>query len=189
MACYPRVPTGYNLGIGCAVLSYDGKLFYGLTADTHAAPDARRLRDFILASFEELCRAAGIRKVARRTAAPKARKRRPRPFEAEESSPTAAPAETPAAQSADGRCPAPQRTPESRRINNGFECQARRVAPAYMPGDIGNQTLQEGDEIFEARHALSSNCLTADRAQVSRAMRLMWLNQGLSRRPAWSGSG
>jgi diacylglycerol O-acyltransferase len=101
VACYPHVPTGYNLGVGCAVLSYDGKLFYGLTADSHAAPDAHRLRDFIRASFEELCRSAGIRKVARRTAAPQGRKRRPRSFEAKEIIPTAAPAETPAAHAAD----------------------------------------------------------------------------------------
>jgi diacylglycerol O-acyltransferase len=68
LASYPQVPTGYELGIGCAAQSYDGKVFFGLTSDTDAAPDATRLRDFILVSFQELCRAAGVKKsAARRT--------------------------------------------------------------------------------------------------------------------------
>jgi diacylglycerol O-acyltransferase len=77
IASYPQVPTGYELGIGCAAHSYNGKIFFGLTSDTHAAPDAGRLRDFIQDSFKELCRAAGVKKQA----APKrtARKRRAEP--------------------------------------------------------------------------------------------------------------
>jgi diacylglycerol O-acyltransferase / wax synthase len=62
IASYPQVPTGYELGIGCAAHSYNGKIFFGLTSDTHAAPDADRLRDFIQVSFAELCRAAGVKK-------------------------------------------------------------------------------------------------------------------------------
>jgi diacylglycerol O-acyltransferase / wax synthase len=61
LACYPQVPTGYDLGVNCAVQSYDGKLFFGLIADTHAAPDADRLRDFLSVSFLELCRSAGVK--------------------------------------------------------------------------------------------------------------------------------
>ena len=71
-AMYPQVPTGYELGIGCAALSYAGKLFFGLTADAHAAPDAGRLRNFILASFQELCRAAGVKKARPAKAEPAA---------------------------------------------------------------------------------------------------------------------
>ncbi|HUI41945.1 MAG TPA: wax ester/triacylglycerol synthase family O-acyltransferase [Terriglobia bacterium] len=63
IASYPQVPTGYDLGVGCAVQSYDGKLCVGLIADAHAAPDASRLRDFLAVSFEELCRAAGLKPV------------------------------------------------------------------------------------------------------------------------------
>jgi hypothetical protein len=55
------VPTGYELGLGVAVQSYDGKLFFGLTADAHVAPDVARLRDYIRTCFRELCKAAGIR--------------------------------------------------------------------------------------------------------------------------------
>jgi len=58
LAAYPQVPTGWDLGVGCAVHSYDGKLFFGLIADTHAAPDVDRLRDFLLLSFDELHRSA-----------------------------------------------------------------------------------------------------------------------------------
>jgi diacylglycerol O-acyltransferase len=62
LASYPQVPTGYELGVGCAVQSYDGKLFFGLIADAHIARDVRRLRDFLYVSYRELCRAAGIKK-------------------------------------------------------------------------------------------------------------------------------
>lgn len=54
LAAYPQVPTGYDFGVGCAVHSYDGKLFWGLTADSDAAPDVERLRDFVADSFQEL---------------------------------------------------------------------------------------------------------------------------------------
>ena len=71
LAAYPQVPTGYELGINCAVQSYDGKLFFGLIADAHVAPDVGRLRDFLYVSFRELCRSAGVKKPN-----PKARPRR-----------------------------------------------------------------------------------------------------------------
>jgi diacylglycerol O-acyltransferase len=58
IAAYPQVPTGYDLGINCAVESYDGKLFFGLVADAHVASDVNRLRDFLYDSFEELRAAA-----------------------------------------------------------------------------------------------------------------------------------
>jgi diacylglycerol O-acyltransferase len=74
LASYPQVPTGQELGIGVAVQSYDGKMFFGLTADAHAAPDVTRLRDYLQAAFRDLCRAAGVKKPrpkpsARRTSA------------------------------------------------------------------------------------------------------------------------
>jgi hypothetical protein len=57
------------LGVGIAVQSYDGRLFFGITADAQAAPDANRLRDYLQTSFRELCRAAGIKKSRRPPAA------------------------------------------------------------------------------------------------------------------------
>jgi diacylglycerol O-acyltransferase len=58
VASYPHVPTGYELGLGVAVQSYDGKLFFGVTADVHVAPDVARLRDDIRRCFEQLYSAA-----------------------------------------------------------------------------------------------------------------------------------
>ncbi len=85
LACYPQVPTGYELGVNCAVLSYNGKVFFGLIAAPNVVPDVTRLRDFLHQSFEELVRATGVRKTARagrRPARPKPRtirQARPKP--------------------------------------------------------------------------------------------------------------
>ena len=73
LSSYPHVPTGYELGVGVAVQSYNGKMCFGLTADAVAAADVKRLRDFIGISWEELCRAAGVRPAPR----PAARRRKP----------------------------------------------------------------------------------------------------------------
>jgi diacylglycerol O-acyltransferase / wax synthase len=93
IAAYPQVPTGYDLGINCAVESYDGKLFFGLVADAQVASDVNRLRDFLYVSFQEL-RAAARKKapVAANQPRPRrkevirggrsARKQRPKPAEA-----------------------------------------------------------------------------------------------------------
>jgi diacylglycerol O-acyltransferase / wax synthase len=77
VASYPHVPTGYELGLAVAVQSYDGKLFFGLTADAHVAPDVGRLREYIRVCFQELCKAAGV-KSAPRKRKPRAAKRRNR---------------------------------------------------------------------------------------------------------------
>jgi diacylglycerol O-acyltransferase / wax synthase len=92
LAAYPQVPTGWDLGVGCAAHSYDGKLFFGLIADTHAAPDVDRLRDFLVFSFEELRRSAAKKNLRRaekvKHAAP------PQEEQAEKPVPTAAPEST-----------------------------------------------------------------------------------------------
>jgi diacylglycerol O-acyltransferase len=79
LTSYPYVPTGYELGIGVAVQSYAGKLFFGFTADAQVAPDVRRMRDFVQDSFQELCRAAGIKKEPPKTRARKPRKKAAEP--------------------------------------------------------------------------------------------------------------
>ena len=71
VACYPHVPTGYELGVNCAIQSYAGKLFFGFTADAHVVPDVGRMRDFVRLSFADLCKAAGVKKPKRRRPAPK----------------------------------------------------------------------------------------------------------------------
>jgi diacylglycerol O-acyltransferase len=69
IASYPHVPTGYELGVNCAVQSYDGQLFCGFTADAHVVPDVARLRDLTLESFHELAVSANVK--MKRPARPK----------------------------------------------------------------------------------------------------------------------
>ncbi len=78
LALYPQVPTGYDLGINCAVHTYCGKLFFGLIADAHIAEDVARLRDLLGECFSQLCRAAGVGKAPRPPRVRKARARRPK---------------------------------------------------------------------------------------------------------------
>lgn len=70
---YPYVPIGGELAMNCAILSYDGMIYFGFSGDVHAAPDLGRLETFLKLSFEELRKAAGInpeRKKAPRRALP-----------------------------------------------------------------------------------------------------------------------
>jgi diacylglycerol O-acyltransferase len=57
---YPYVPVGYAVGCGCAIMSYDQKLYFGLTADAQAMPDVERLKRLLDESFVELRKAAGV---------------------------------------------------------------------------------------------------------------------------------
>lgn len=57
---YPYVPVGYAVGCGCAILTYDQKITFGLTSDVQAMPDVERLRDFLNESFAELLQAARV---------------------------------------------------------------------------------------------------------------------------------
>lgn len=60
IAHYPLVPIGWEMGVGCGVTSYDQKLYFGLIADTQAAPDVVRLKEFLDQSFVELRSAAVV---------------------------------------------------------------------------------------------------------------------------------
>jgi hypothetical protein len=64
LASYPHVPTGYELGVGIAVQSYNGKMCFGLTADASVVADVGRLRDLIGVSWGALRRAAAVGHVA-----------------------------------------------------------------------------------------------------------------------------
>jgi diacylglycerol O-acyltransferase len=61
LAYYPYVPIANQMGVGCAIQSYNQVLYVGLTADAAAAPDVGRLRQFMDSAFRELCRASGVR--------------------------------------------------------------------------------------------------------------------------------
>jgi diacylglycerol O-acyltransferase len=57
---YPYVPVGGEMAVNCAVLSYDGTMYFGFSGDVHAAPDLRRLEELLKLSFEELRDADGV---------------------------------------------------------------------------------------------------------------------------------
>ncbi len=60
MRWYPYVPVGGEMAVNCAILSYDGTMYFGFSGDVHAAPDLRRLEEFLKLSFEELREAAEL---------------------------------------------------------------------------------------------------------------------------------
>jgi WS/DGAT/MGAT family acyltransferase len=55
---YPIVPLWAQHGVGIALFSYDGKLFWGIHADWDALPDIEAFKDSIKISFRELADAA-----------------------------------------------------------------------------------------------------------------------------------
>jgi WS/DGAT/MGAT family acyltransferase len=61
---FPMVPLGGNLRLGVAILSYNGKISFGLVGDFDAMPDLEALADDFTAALEELEEAAGIDAVA-----------------------------------------------------------------------------------------------------------------------------
>jgi len=63
IAYYPYVPVGYAVGCGCAIMSYDQNLYFGLTSDTQAMPDVEKLREALNDSFVELRAAAGVEEI------------------------------------------------------------------------------------------------------------------------------
>jgi len=60
LSSYPYVPIGGEMGMNCAVLSYDGALYAGFTGDAQAIPDLSALVTFFIESFAELRDAVGI---------------------------------------------------------------------------------------------------------------------------------
>ena len=74
LQCYPYVPVGGEMAVNCAILSYNGTVYFGFSGDAHIAPDLKQMEKLLLASFIELRDAAGIRpptkrKVLRKTKA------------------------------------------------------------------------------------------------------------------------
>jgi uncharacterized protein DUF1298 len=46
------------MAVNCAILSYNGTVYFGFSGDVHAAPDLGRLETFLEQSFAELREAA-----------------------------------------------------------------------------------------------------------------------------------
>jgi diacylglycerol O-acyltransferase len=77
---YPYVPIGGEMAVNCAILSYDGMMYFGFSGNVQAAPDLRRLEEFVKASFAELREAAGIKAPRKQAVRKKAcAKKRSRP--------------------------------------------------------------------------------------------------------------
>jgi WS/DGAT/MGAT family acyltransferase len=64
VAHYPIVPIAWSMGIGCAVTSYDRSLYFGLTADTQAAPDVEIFREGVERAWAELRLASGLETIS-----------------------------------------------------------------------------------------------------------------------------
>jgi hypothetical protein len=56
------------MAVNCAILSYDGTVYFGFSGDVHAAPDLRRLEALLKLSFTELREAAGVRPARKKAA-------------------------------------------------------------------------------------------------------------------------
>jgi WS/DGAT/MGAT family acyltransferase len=60
LAMIPEVPLLENIGLGIALMSYDGGVFWGFTADYDLVPDLEHFVDLIGRSFAELAAAARV---------------------------------------------------------------------------------------------------------------------------------
>lgn len=60
LAHYPYVPIGYAIGLGCAIFSYDQKIFFGLSTDAQTMRDAMQFKELLDESFAELSTRAGV---------------------------------------------------------------------------------------------------------------------------------
>jgi len=58
---YPVVPLARKQALGIAIMSYDGRLGYGLLADYDALPDLQSIARHLREAIEDLARAAGVR--------------------------------------------------------------------------------------------------------------------------------
>jgi diacylglycerol O-acyltransferase len=57
---YPYVPIGGEMAVNCAILSYNGMVYFGFSGDVHAAPDLWRMERLLKQNFKDLCEAAGV---------------------------------------------------------------------------------------------------------------------------------
>jgi hypothetical protein len=62
---FPLVPLGKNLTLNFAVLSYNGRIFFGLVGDFDAVPDLDDLVEDVTRAIAELGNAAGVAVEAR----------------------------------------------------------------------------------------------------------------------------
>ncbi len=66
--CYPYVPVGGEMAVNCAILSYNGTVYFGFSGDAHAAPDLKQLERLLNMTFADLRRSGGLRTPEKRKA-------------------------------------------------------------------------------------------------------------------------
>jgi len=76
LSCYPHVPIGGEMGMNCAVMTYNGTAFFGFSGDAHAIPDLERLEKFVNDGFKKLRQAAGVPAARTRRSPPAPRPKR-----------------------------------------------------------------------------------------------------------------
>jgi hypothetical protein len=57
---YPVVPLAHHQALGIAIMSYDGRLGFGLLGDYDAMGDLEALADDLRVAIDDLTRAAGL---------------------------------------------------------------------------------------------------------------------------------
>ncbi|MCP4037377.1 MAG: wax ester/triacylglycerol synthase family O-acyltransferase [bacterium] len=60
LACYPQVPLLEGMGLGFALMSYDGKICWGFNANPEVVPDLSDFVDLVTDSIERVAEAAGV---------------------------------------------------------------------------------------------------------------------------------
>ena len=60
LALYPLVPLGKNLTFGVAIVSYNGRMFFGLVGDFDTMPDLDEIADDFREALVEVADAAGV---------------------------------------------------------------------------------------------------------------------------------
>jgi WS/DGAT/MGAT family acyltransferase len=68
---HPYVPVSGEMAVNCAIVSYNGVVYFGFTGDVHAAVDLLRLEKFMKSAVQELKKAAGIRAPRKQSVRPK----------------------------------------------------------------------------------------------------------------------
>jgi hypothetical protein len=58
---YPYVPVGGEMAVNCAILSYNGTVYFGFSGDVQAAPDLKCMEKLLQTSFTELREAVNLR--------------------------------------------------------------------------------------------------------------------------------
>jgi diacylglycerol O-acyltransferase len=77
LSWYPYVPIGGEMGVNCAILSYNGTAYFGFTCDVNAVPDPQHLEKFATSSFAELLKSS--RNAVKPASEPRAGKELTRP--------------------------------------------------------------------------------------------------------------